>query len=195
MCQSGFLASPWTFLLGGGIEFLGVALLIRGLSTTRKSFDAEWTGIPTWLSAKGKSGVASLSSEIRSLWRRLFRRPQVIKGQAVAVGTLSEANALGEVRSKKTPPWDALDPMEAIERVHAILYEERDRLLDRIRDSEKNQREAVAEEAESRARGDDSVRADVLQLALGGLAQEAWATVLILAGIIVTTAAGVCSLL
>lgn len=50
MCE--VAGSVWAFLLGGTLEFAGVALLIRGLSKTRKSFDPDWEGIPTWLSAR-----------------------------------------------------------------------------------------------------------------------------------------------
>lgn len=187
MCD--IAGSPWGFAIGGIFKFAGVALLIRGLSTTRRSFDPEWEGIPTWLTAQ----FQSLYETLRSAWRRLVRGPRVAEAHGHVIGAVGELEGAGEVRSKKTPSWDTLEPMEAIKRVHTILYEERDGLIDRIRESEQKQGTAVDDEARLRAQGDEAVRSDVVQLALGGLAQEAWATVLILVGIAVTTVAGVCS--
>ena len=192
MCS--YLSSPVVLLVGGGLQIVGVAFLIYGLSQTRKSFDSDWVGIPTWIITRLRLGLGLLVSSVRASWNRLTGKGKSVDIQAKVVGVAGTISGAAQVRTMKTPPWHELEPMEAIKWVHKILYEERDQLLDRIKGLDSIQEEALHKEAQARVKGDDDVRIDVSKLALGGLAQEGWATVMILIGIAVTTAAGACFL-
>ena len=177
--------SGWWVLAGGGLQFAGVGLLIRGIRQTGLAFDEKF-----------RIGEAVARTRFGGWWRRRWdQRPRLLRrkrGRQLREGIVDAVGVADSVRARgrAVPPWDQLDPMEAAMRVHESLSREVESLHARIDEEATVTRGLIEGESRTRADEDAQLTARLRGLALRGLANELFASVLILAGIVLTAAAG-----
>jgi hypothetical protein len=167
-------AGAWWQILGGALEFVGLVLVMVGISDTRRSF----TNRP--------SVAEKFLSPIRGLYRKLFRKTHVVELKAgfdAAVGLDTSA------RLRRTMNWKSLSPEEATTRMQEAIDEHEEMLGDLAQklDAERAERTATdKEEQRTREQLRQMLEARIADAAAGGLTREVWGTGAFALGIVFT---------
>jgi hypothetical protein len=167
-------AGAWWQVIGGVLEFLGLATVIVGISETRRRF----TNRP--------SLVARLLGPTRWLYRKLFRKGRVVELKAALDGAIGIDSS---ARLKVTRNWESLSTGEAIKRIQEDINRHED-MLDKLADQMDRERaERIAADTEERSARDGlkhTLESRIADAAAGGLTLETWGAASFALGIVST---------